>query len=176
MLDLWGDIARSACWWYPYKGLCVISERPEIVSWDDRGRLHSQTGPALRFHDGFELHSWHGTTVPGEWIAAPESMDPKTALTHPNVEQRRAAAEIIGWRRVLEQLPNKIIDKDSDPEIGELIEVELPDAGAARFLKVRCGTGRDFVLSVPRELNTALSANAWTYDLKPNQYRPEART
>src|SRR5208283_4333373 len=24
-LDLWRDIARSACWWWPYKNFCVIS-------------------------------------------------------------------------------------------------------------------------------------------------------
>lgn len=175
-LELWADLAQSCSWWWPYKGICVLSERPKVVSWDERARLHSPTGPALEYRDGYRLHMWHGTAVPESWITAPDKLDAQTALTWQNVEQRRAAAEIIGWRRVLEQLSPKVIDVDSDPEIGELLEVELPDAGKARFLKVRCGTGRDFVLSVPREMKTALQANAWTYDLKPTQYKLEVRT
>ncbi len=99
------------------------------------------------------------------------------ALTWNNTEQRRAAAEIIGWRRVLEWLRAITIDKDIDPEIGELVEGYLPDGeGRARFLKVQCGTGRQFVLSVPVEMRTAREANAWTYGLEPDEYRLEART
>jgi hypothetical protein len=35
---------------------------------------------------------------------------------------------------------------------------------------------RDFVLSVPRETTTAREANAWTYGLSSDQYKPEVRT
>jgi len=53
---------------------------------------------------------------------------------------------------------------------------ELPREGPARFLYVRCGTGRDFVLRVPPAVETALAANAWTYRLRPDEYRLEIRT
>jgi len=175
-LKLWGELVQSCGWWMPYDGLCVMCERQSFVSFDERARLHNQTRAALEFADGYRLFVWHGTAVPENWITAPDKLDPKTALTWENIEQRRAAAEIIGWKRVLEQLQPTTINKDKDPEIGELIEVVLPDAGEARFLKVRCGTGRDFVLSVPREMKTAREANAWTYDLKPKEYKLEART
>jgi hypothetical protein len=46
-----------------------------------------------------------------------------------------------------------------------LVEVNLPDAGRERFLRVRCGTGRNFAIPVPPTLKTALAANAWTYDI-----------
>jgi hypothetical protein len=54
------------------------------------------------------------------------------------------------------------VDVDA-PHIGTLLEADLPDAGKARFLRVRCGTAREFVLSVPVEMKTAKEANAWTY-------------
>jgi len=92
------------------------------------------------------------------------------------MEQRRAACEIIGWKRILEELDAKVIDEDGDPEIGILLEADIPDSGTERFLKVRCGTGREFVLPVPRHVNTALEANAWTWDMEDYEYRPEART
>lgn len=93
-----------------------------------------------------------------------------------NMEQRRAACEMIGWDKILHELKAKTIDRDDDPEIGELVEVELPESGKERFLRVRCGTGRRFALCVPREMKTALEANAWTWNLKPNEYNPEVRT
>lgn len=65
---------------------------------------------------------------------------------------------------------------DEDPQIGELLSVNLPDIGQKKFLRVTCGTGRKFALPVPPEMETALEANAWTWGLEPNQYKPEVRT
>ena len=93
------------------------------------------------------------------------SLTGKQALEETNLERRRAACEIVGWARILDELNGKTIDKDDDPEIGELIEVNLPDAGRERFLRVRCGTGRDFAIPVPPTVQTAIEANCWTYDI-----------
>ena len=46
----------------------------------------------------------------------------------------------------------------------------------ARFLKVRCATGREFVLGVPLEMRTAREANAWTYQLHTDDYPLDVRT
>ena len=158
------------------RDFCMASERPVTLSRDAAGRLHSETGPVISWSDGYGLYAWHGTVVPAEWIEKRESLDPTTALTHQNVEQRRAAAEIIGWRRVLDAVGAVVINEDKDPMIGTLLEADLPDAPGSRFLRVRCGTGRDFVLPVPREMRDALEANAWTYGLDKGAYAPEVRT
>jgi hypothetical protein len=42
-------------------------------------------------------------------------------------------------------------------------------------LRVRCGTGREFVLAVPPTVLSAREANAWTYGLSPEEYQLEAR-
>jgi hypothetical protein len=115
--------------------------------------------------------------VPRKWITAPDKIDVTAALNWQNIEQRRAAAEIIGWKRILETLPHRILDADKDPYIGTLMEVDLPDSPGEKFLRVRCGTGRDFVLPVDPKSKTALEANARTYRLKPGEYKKlEART
>jgi hypothetical protein len=101
---------------------------------------------------------------------------PQAALQWPNVEQRRAACEILGWAQILSELDAKVINKDDDEHIGALLEVNLPDSGPERFLSVRCGTGRQFALPVPREIDTALAANAWTYGLDRLSFKPEVRT
>ncbi len=81
------------------------------------------------------------------------------------------------WARILRELNAKIIDEDADPMIGTLVEVTLPDLGKEKFLKVLCGTGREFAIPVPPEMKTALDANAWTFDLDGNTLRKlEVRT
>ena len=130
----------------------------------------------MEYPDGFQIHAWHGTRVPKEWIEQRGSIDPRLALTWENVEQRRCLAEMLGWGQVIELLSPRVIDTDKNPEIGTLLEVELPGVGVNRFLKVRCGTGRDFVLCVDPSMKTARAANAWTFGLEPGQYDPEVRT
>jgi hypothetical protein len=114
--------------------------------------------------------------VPEEWIISRESLTPEIALKWKNLEQRRAACEILGWVNILNKLDAEIIDKDSDPQIGTLLEVELPDSGKERFLKVTCGTGREFALAMPKHVKTALEGNAWTYGIDAESYKIEVRT
>lgn len=175
-LDMWRDLAQSCCWWWPYENYVVVSNRPTLVKMDVNERVHSETGPAIAFSDGWEVHAWHGTVIPKSWISERDSLEPVTALTWPNIEQRRVAAEIIGWQRVLDVVGARSIDRNEDPEIGELLESDLPDSPGSRFLKVKCATGRIFVLPVPNRVKTALEANAWTYGLSEKEYRPQVRT
>ena len=94
-------------------------------------------------------------------------MDPIVAINHRNIEQRRCAAEIIGWNKIVEKLKPKVIDKHDNAQIGTLLEVNIPDSGPARFLQVLCGTGRTFCIPVPNRYNTAIEANAGTFNLRP---------
>ena len=154
------------------------SDRPRVVRFDNEKRLHREDGLAIEYSDGWGVAAWHGTRVPREWILNKKSLTAKTALTWQNVEQRRAACEILGWVNVLKELNAKTIDKDEDPEIGELVEVEIPEIGREKFLRVLCGTGREFALPVPPDMKTALQANSWTFGFDDvRQFlKPEVRT
>ncbi len=151
-------------------GTLVVGVLQAEAHTDERMLLHRESGPAILWGDT-EQCWWHGTQVPAEWITDPDSVDVVELLRWDNTEQRRAGCEIIGWERVLDKLKPKIVDADSDPEIGTLMQVDLPEAPGSQFLKVRCGTGRDFVLPVPETVSTALEANAWTYDLSTDEYK-----
>lgn len=156
---------------------CLVCDHPELLRMDDMGRLHCEDGPAIRWRDGTSWHFWHGVRIPGIWIRHRKSLTPSDALGWPDIEQRRAACEILGWDLVLRELDARVIDEDGDPEIGSLIEIDIPDVGPARFLRVRCGTGRAFSMPVPPEMRTALEANAWTYGFDADDFaKPELRT
>ena len=156
---------------------CIVSDFPEVLKVDDQNRPHCQDGPSHRWRDGWSLYHWHGVHVPEEWIMKPGHLTAKMAITWENIEQRRAACEILGWAKILKELNAKVIDTDGDPEIGELVEVNLPDIGKEKFLRVLCGTGREFALPVPPEMKTALEAQSWTWSLTPEEFKvPEVRT
>ena len=171
------ELANHTGWYNAYEDVVVFQHRPEYIRFDEDNRLHCETGPAIRYRDGYSVYSWHGVRVPAEWIENKESLTAKIALTWENVEQRRCACEILGWVKVLSSLDYKVIDSDPDPMIGDLLEVDIPEIGRERFLQVVCGTGRTFALPVPPKMKTALEANAWTYGVEPDLLRAlEVRT
>jgi hypothetical protein len=169
------QLVKSCGWTWWHQNVLAISDHPSKISRDVNGRLHCENGPSIEYRDGWALYHWHGTSIPKEWVTG-HKPSAKEALTWGNIEQRRAACEIVGWSSIMQELDAKTIDVDGDPEIGTLLEANIPDSGKERFLQVRCGTGRDFVLPVPRDMQTAIQANAWTWGLDAEQYKPEVRT
>jgi hypothetical protein len=171
LLDTWAALMRSSGWWFPFADVCIMTERHRALHFDADRRLHCETGPAIECRDGFRVYAWHGVRVPAEWIEDRAALDPATALTWANVEQRHAAAQIIGWARILEELPVRVIDSDPNPLFGDLLEVDLPDAPNSRFLRARCGTGRTIVIGVSPDARTAVEAGAMSYDVPVDVYR-----
>jgi hypothetical protein len=178
------EMAATCGWVWPFAGCAIITDRPATIAFDDDKRLHCPTGPAIEYRDGFTIHAWHGVRIPDDWIGG--NIDAKTAVTWPNVEQRRAAIEILGWPNVLSALDAKPLGGNPDPKIGELIEVQLPfedeDGNAttrALFLKAQCGTGRTVFEAVdpddvdldPR-FDPAWCAQAWRDGYAPADWLP----
>ena len=174
----WEDAAREGGFRVMHKEFCIVSDFPEFIRIDDQNRPHCESGPSHRWRDGWSLYHWHGVAIPAEWIEERASLTPQIALTWRNIEQRRAACEILGWAKILAALKARIIHEDLDPEIGTLVEVDIPDIGKERFLRVLCGTGREFALPVPPTMKTAIQAQAWTYgyDDPKDFLPPEVRT
>ena len=171
------ELANHTGWLNVYEDAVVFQHRPEIIKFDAEKRLHCEDGPAIRYRDGYSLYSWHGTRIPSEWITNKSALTAKIAITWENIEQRRCACEILGWAKILKELDSKVIDEDHDPEIGTLLEVTIPNVGKEKFLRVLCGTKREFALPVPPEMNSALEAQAWTWGMNKNEFViPEIRT
>ena len=173
----WEEAAIHGTFRVMHEKFCIVSDFPEVLKIDDQNRAHGQEGPSHKWRDGWSLYHWHGVAVPEHWIMNKNSLTAKEAITWENIEQRRAACEILGWAKILRELNAKVINEDGDPEIGTLVEVELPDIGKEKFLRVMCGTKREFALPVPPEMKTALQANAWTFGMDIKDFVvPEVRT
>ena len=173
----WEEAAIHGGFRVLHEKFCIVSDFPEILRVDDQNRPHCENGPSHKWRDGWSLYYWHGTRVPEEWITHRHRLTPQVALSQENLELRRAACEILGWNKILTELKAETIDRDTDPQIGELVQVQLPNVGAAKFLRVHCGTGREFAIGIPPQINTALDAQAWMVGLDRKDFViPEIRT
>ena len=143
-----------------HEEFCIVSDFPEFIRVDEDNAPHCETGPSHRWRDGWSLYHWHGVRVPAHWIENKADLDPTEVLSVANLEQRRAGCEIIGWQRIIEKLGATVIDTDADPQIGQLVECNLPDAGRTRFVIVQCATGRTFALCCDIGAKTAMEAQA----------------
>ena len=176
-LDAYVDFSKNCGWMYAYEGFAFVSKRPTEIHFSKSKVLHNIKGMSVKYPDGWGIYSYEGVSIPGEWIESPEILTAEIALTCENTEQRNAACEILGWDKILDTLDAKTIDKDVDPLVGELVEVDLPDSGLEKFLRIRCGTGRDMALWVPKEMTTALQANLNSYGMPADRaLLPEIRT
>ena len=102
-LSEWEDGLRAGVWdTLLYDDIAYVCVRPCSVCTDARGELHSDTGPAIRWRDGYELYYWHGCAVDAVVIVGHGSGVDRTYLDGvDNSETRRAVAEAIGWERYL---------------------------------------------------------------------------
>ncbi|WP_410587643.1 DUF6745 domain-containing protein [Amycolatopsis sp. lyj-23] len=177
-LTLWATLVRSCGWWWPRDGVCVIAERPLAIHTDEEGRLHSATGPAVVYPDGWGVHVWHGTRVPS-WVVE----DPTAARINQeyNVEIRRCAVEHLGWPAYIEQSGLRVLSRAPDPGNPgcELQLYDLPPqkwhAPSRLLLAVngsveRDGTRRRYGLRVPAGFDHPLDAAGWSYGLTGAQY------
>ena len=63
-LGEWADIIESTGPCYPYTKICIMTERPIHVSYDEQGLLHGEGCPALEYRDGYKLFVHHNVPVP----------------------------------------------------------------------------------------------------------------
>lgn len=96
-------IAGNAGWMLPHLHVCWLSDRPTKLSFEGSGRLHSSSGPALQYGDGWSAYRWKGTRVPRWMIDAPQriTFDSIDAETAPAV--RRAMIDIFTARRFVSE-------------------------------------------------------------------------
>ena len=174
-------LSKSCGWIYPYGETCIATERPTTCTVDNNGLIHSETGPAIAYPDGFQVHAWHGVRVPPKWINSPQDVAPSEILSEQNVEKRAAGIAIIGMEKMLDSLDHKIVDSDPDPERGDLIEIKLdgfPRPGFyLRALCPRNGRIMEAVNDQEMDEMTVRGAQAWRLGIPASEFTyPERRT
>ena len=170
---LW-SVAENAGWMLPHKHVCWLSERPVVLAFDISGRLHSASGPALAYRDGWSVHVWKGVELPAVLIEQPGAITLDAIDRQPNVIVRRCMIEIMGTKRFLALGGASIAGSDETGTLwrkiwrfgDEWAAVEVENGTAEPD-----GTRQRYILQVPPELRTARAAVAWTYGMSEREYR-----
>ena len=154
----------------------ILVRRPRLLARDAEGRLHSETGKAVEYHDGWGFYAWHGVRVSEHVMLAPEQLTRQDFLNEQNMEVRRVIQERMGARFVPELGG---VALDSGPR-GTLYEVRLPEDDPeriARYVQVQdASSERRYLLRVPPTIQTAAEAVAWTFQIGVEVYRPAQET
>ena len=155
-----------------------ISAKPEFTV-DGRGLLHCETGPAVRYPDGFSVFFLHGVHVSEKVVMAPETITVSEIESEINVEVRRFMIERYGAERYLMDSGAEEIHRD---DFGILYRKDFLEDQSLVMVKVANSTpepdGRfkDYFLRVPPEMERARQAVAWTFGKAENDYSPVLET
>ncbi|HYM24953.1 MAG TPA: hypothetical protein VEU08_17170 [Vicinamibacterales bacterium] len=173
------QLTESCGWYWPFKGLCILTERHSELRRDERGRLHSENAAAVKYPDGWSIYAWHGVRVAEAVILRPETITVEQIHKEPNAEIRRVLLERYSFDRYIADSGAQPIHTD---ETGTLYRCELVDDEPLVVVRVKnatpepTGEFKNYVLRVPPDVRTARAAVAWTFNQKPRSYKPVQET
>lgn len=177
LLNMWLEQAEHCHIWFPYEGLCLVSERPNHLHVDDQGNLHSLEGPALGYSDGYGLYQVHGVDVPADIINDRSTITTERIRTETNQEVKRIMLELFGMKRYLDESGARFVQSDKYGELYRIEGFQLP------LVKVKNGTPNPdgtydyYVLTAMRaDCKTAHDAVASTHGMTEDTYEEYDRT
>ncbi|WP_414644155.1 DUF6745 domain-containing protein [Allocoleopsis sp.] len=162
----------SSCGWlFPFEKVCIVCDRPRILSFDNQERLHAEGSPAIQFADGWSVYAYHGVRLlekygkvhPNQWQA-------QWLLEEKNAELRRVLIQGIGYDRICQEL--QAIELDSGQEY-TLIQIDSDvDLEPIYLLKMTCpSTGYIHALRVPPDMKSAREAIFWVnWGVDPEEF------
>lgn len=154
--------------------------RPDVARGWGSHRLHSDSGPAVVWPDGWGLHVIHGVRVTRQIVEAPETLTPEQITKESNSEVRRIMLDRFGTERYIRELGAKRVQGD---DYGNLYRVELGDDEPLVMVEVENSTAEPdgshkmYWLRVPPTMKTAREAVAWTFGIeRAADYAPAMET
>ena len=163
---------RNSGWIVPYTRRCFLCERPHTLSLQE-GLLHSASGPALQYPDGWTLYAWKGVGLQSLPIENREQISYRYVAAQRSAAVRRCLIEIVTPERFVHMAKAK---RDSEDDTGVLWRAVFGDGDVWSAVEVVNGTPepdgsyKHYFLHVPSDLRTAREAVAWTYGLSGSQY------
>lgn len=155
----WEACAIEGGFRFMHEDFCIVSDRPEILTVDERNRPHGEAGPSHRWRDGWSLYYWHGVQVSAQVVEHPETITIKQIREESNAEVRRVMTERYGYERYCADAKLTKVDEcpANHPIIGLRTARLWRDDGGLTLLDVLNsspepdGTVRRYVIAVDAE-------------------------
>ena len=168
---------RDCGWIFPFQKVCIVCDRPIAISFDDRGNLHADGKPAIKFADGYtvyaqhgvispqqdqfpKLHMHHNVVPPQPSQASPSQWQTPWLLAEKNVEIKKTLLQSLGSSSGCRELHATVLDIWQEYELLQ-IKTNLDDE-AIHLLKITSSsTGQIQALRVPSNISSAQQARQW---------------
>lgn len=165
-------LATDCSWFFPFKNICFMCDRPLIFSADNQQRLHAEGGPTVEFADGFEVYAYQGVILPETYGKRhPSKWRCEWLLSETNAELRRVLLQGIGYDRICQELQCKTIDSWQEYDLLEIYsEVDIEPI---YILKMTCpSTDKIHALRVPPNIQSARAAIQWVnWGIDPPEFK-----
>jgi hypothetical protein len=164
-------MVQNCGWLWTYVQVCLVCDRPHILSLDSEGRLHNEVYPAILLADGFSIYAYHGVFLPEKYgRVPPNKWQSSWLLTENNAELRRVLIQGIGYTRICQELKAKEIDNWQEYKLLK-IDAEF-DFEPVHLLTMICpSTAHQHALRVPPNLLSAREAIRWVnWGIDPTEF------
>lgn len=172
LMDVFLQLAGCGGWVIPYESLCLVSDKPRRMECNPTGDLHSLTGSALEFADGFAVHAIDGIVVPDYIVTEPQRITTRMIDREPNAAMRRILIQ-----RYQGNFYNDCgATLEAEDPLGRLYRKKRRFDSDFTFIRVKnCtpeldGSYKEYVLRVPPDMKTPTEAIAWTFGMTPDEY------
>lgn len=173
------DIGLSCLAFSFFENVAFVCDGSSSVQTDEDGRLHSLSGPAISFVDGYELYAINGVVVEEFIVMSPESITSEKIEHEHNAEIRRVMLESFGLERYFREVGADLIDSTDAGKLyrkpmfrdEDLFLLEVTNSTAETD-----GSYKKYVLRVPPFVGSAKEAVAWTFGLSEEDYDPSIET
>lgn len=178
-LRLWLNLAETVLGLICIDDVAFVCEQPQVLSIDTGGRLHNESGPAIKFADESTYYVWHGVNVESRIVEDPSSITLEEIESTTNTELRRVLIERFGQSRYLQESGAELVQED---EWGSLYRRQFQWDEPLVMVRVinstaePDGTFKEYFLRVPPETTTAKEAVAWTFGLSTEEYELDQQT
>ena len=172
-------VSQSCGWAWMYTGAAIYTERPNVLSRDEQGRLHSESGLAIGYPDGWGIYAIHGVRLTEQIVMHPETLTVEQIEAEQNSEVRRVMMDRFGTERFVRESGAERIHMD---DFGILYRKLVSGDEAVVMVQVinstseSDGSYKDYWLRVPPHMQTAHQAVAWTFGMTAEDYAPLIQT
>jgi hypothetical protein len=152
-------VCESVNYIWPNRDFVMVCARPTRIEKNDRGQLHSLSGMAIRYPDGWGLHYIHGVKFDdaGLWQAvASGAISAAEVFAIPDMEQRRVAYEVMDKAKMAELDGLEVLDSVDDDGQGypmRVVSFNMPGFSTPlMYLNCFCPSGgREYYLETRKK-------------------------
>jgi hypothetical protein len=159
-MDAWERAIGTSGWWWPHEDFVVACEPHHMLRRDDRGRPHSERGPAVAW-EGYEVYAIGGVAVTQQIVDAPETLTASRITAEVNLELKRIMVERYGPERYFRETGAELIDADVRTTTGGGPRALFRDKHGEQYLVgVDGSTHRGpYYMRVPSDARTCVEAH-----------------